>query len=168
MNLKQKLETVLSSFPTTGESGPNLDPDRQKTMEVISVLVKALDRGPTPGLWRDCGGMTPGYGALHSDEGYIVYGYADSTVHTEHGSPIKAPGMDRQFANRKWIAAAHPAQVSVLLEQALDLMVENQKLKNDNQVQASRLDQFVLLYGSDPGNFPEPPYRCACCVPTKE
>ena len=78
-------------------------------------ITEALEKGPTPGEWHDCGGFSPSYGGLTSEEGYIVFGYADSNVHQEHGEPIKSPSMDRQFANRKYIAAASPAALRVLM-----------------------------------------------------
>lgn len=60
----------------------------------------------TPGPWRACGGFTPAYGAVHSAAGYIVFGMADSKFHLEHGKPIKAPGLDEQFQNRRLIASS--------------------------------------------------------------
>ena len=60
----------------------------------------------TPGPWRRCGGFTPAYCAIHSDDGYIVFGMADPSAHTERGQPIKAPDTDTQHANARLIAKA--------------------------------------------------------------
>ena len=60
----------------------------------------------TPGPWRRCGGFTPAYCAIHSNDGYIVFGLADPGAHTEQGQPIKAPDTDTQHANARLIAAA--------------------------------------------------------------
>lgn len=60
----------------------------------------------TPGPWELCGGYTPAYSAITSNDGYIVFGMADASNHTEHGRPIKAPGVETQRANARLIAAA--------------------------------------------------------------
>jgi hypothetical protein len=62
----------------------------------------------TAGPWVKCGGATPHYVAVHSADGYIVFGMADADVDTEGAArrPIKAPDMWKQQANARLIAAA--------------------------------------------------------------
>ena len=60
----------------------------------------------TPGPWRSCGGYTPQYKAITSQDGYIVFGMADPYCHTANGAPIQAPPLEAQCANAKLIAKA--------------------------------------------------------------
>jgi hypothetical protein len=60
----------------------------------------------TPGPWYVCGGYSPGYIAINSADGYIIYGMADYAYTTEHGKLIKAPDYESQRANAKLIASA--------------------------------------------------------------
>lgn len=78
----------------------------------------------TPGLWRVCGGSTPAYSAITSNDGYVVFSMADRVSDMEHGKPIKAPDYDTQRANAKRIVACvnacrgivDPSAVPELLE----------------------------------------------------
>lgn len=62
----------------------------------------------TPRPWRVCGGYTPQFMAIHSPEGYIVFGMADAKTHTEGIPPklIDAPNRDAQAANAALIVQA--------------------------------------------------------------
>lgn len=85
--------------------------------------LKRLAEKATQGEWRQCGGMTPAYRAITSPSGYVVFGMADSTVHTEHGNAINSPNFDEQDANARYIAAANPQTILSLLalaERALE------------------------------------------------
>lgn len=60
----------------------------------------------TPTPWRECGGATPHYKAIHSQDGYIVFGFADKFHDRENGEPIKCPSYEVQRANAKFIELA--------------------------------------------------------------
>ena len=94
----------------------------------------------TKGPWRKCGGATPAYIAVHSARGYIVFGMADSDVHTEglNKKPIKAPDMWEQQANARLIAAA--PQLYDALKEARGWVVLAEDLCRDNSKALALID----------------------------
>ena len=61
----------------------------------------------TPGPWRKCGGMTPGYIAIcDSDNRYIVYGLATPEVCGHEYKARCVQDIDEQQANAKLMAAS--------------------------------------------------------------
>lgn len=99
----------------------------------------------TPGPWRVCGGYTPAYCSIHSESGYIVFGMADRSVHSEGAPrrPINAPDMETQRANARLIAAApevveHAARVMALLAEHGPSIVPHLLDTDDNAGQRLR------------------------------
>lgn len=74
----------------------------------------------TPGPWRKCGGYTPKFVAIDSNDGYIVFQMADHIVDKEHGKEIRAPEYETQQANARLIAAS--PELLAACKQAADLI----------------------------------------------
>ena len=60
----------------------------------------------TPLPWKKCGGATPQYMAIHSVDGYIVFGMADGMIDRENGHPILTPDFVTQANNAAFIVRA--------------------------------------------------------------
>lgn len=87
---------------------------------------------PEPGSplpWKQCGGYTPRYMAIHSSQGYIVFGLADEEL-IENGASITCPDTETQRKNSAYIVHAcnnYPKLVAVnrtLVEALEGLLVE--------------------------------------------
>lgn len=46
--------------------------------------------------WKQCGGATPAYSAIHSEDGYIVFSFAERGVTIESGKFAEVPDSDTQ------------------------------------------------------------------------
>ena len=64
--------------------------------------------------WRRCGGATPHFMAIHSPDGYIVFGMADGYYDIENGQAIHVPTDIVQIANAKYIVRACNAHEDLL------------------------------------------------------
>ena len=123
------------------------------TREKIEEL-KRLAEKATQGEWRQCGGMTPAYRAITSPSGYIVFGMADSTVHTEHGNAINSPNFDEQDANARYIAAANPQTILSLIALAeRALRPEEGQFPDAVKQLRSALNAMLTQFGMDEDEY---------------
>lgn len=117
-----------------------------RELEAVSGAVEAELRagleGVTPGPWRQCGGMTAAYRAVHSPSGYIVFGFADASKHIELGRPIQAPGWDEQDRNARHIARCSPENIATILNALATLRADNERLGRERDEARARIKEL--------------------------
>jgi hypothetical protein len=107
-----------------------MTPEERDEFRTRNEKRRRLRDAATKGPWKRCGGATARYQAIHSPDGYIVFGMADARHDSEGGKFVDAPNYPQQMENANFIAHARndtaPEDVDALLAEVERL---NEELK---------------------------------------